>query len=79
MDIFFAYIGPGAGIALVGSFLAVLIAMLSAMVTLLTWPVTPTSVVMLRVDDKVDRTLCGVPKLFITCQSKCFAKYKKLL
>lgn len=34
-----AYIGPGAGIALVGSFLAVLVAMLSAMVALITWPV----------------------------------------
>jgi predicted AlkP superfamily phosphohydrolase/phosphomutase len=35
----FAYIGPGAGIALVGSFLAVLIAALTAFVTLATWPI----------------------------------------
>jgi len=34
-----AYIGPGAGVALVGSFMAVAIAMLSAMITLLTWPI----------------------------------------
>lgn len=34
-----AYIGPGAGIALVGSFLAVLVAMFSAMVALATWPI----------------------------------------
>ena len=34
----FAYIGPGAGIALVGSFLAVLFALVSAMFALLTWP-----------------------------------------
>lgn len=34
-----AYIGPGAGIALVGSFLAVLVAMLSALMALVTWPV----------------------------------------
>ena len=34
-----AYIGPGAGIALVGSFLAVLVAMLSALVALITWPI----------------------------------------
>ena len=39
MDLFFAYIGPGAGIALMGSFLAVLVAMISALVTLLTWPI----------------------------------------
>ena len=35
----YAYIGPGAGIALVGSFLAVLTAMFSAFVALLTWPI----------------------------------------
>ena len=35
----YAYIGPGAGIALVGSFLAVLAAMFSAFVALLTWPI----------------------------------------
>ena len=33
------YIGPGAGIALVGSFLAILIAMVSAMVVIATWPI----------------------------------------
>ncbi len=33
-----AYIGPGAGIALFGSFLAVLIAMLSAFLAIVTWP-----------------------------------------
>src|SRR6266852_3217332 len=33
-----AYIGPGAGFALAGSFLAVLTALLSALVLLLTWP-----------------------------------------
>ena len=35
----FAYIGPGAGIALFSSFLAVLVAMFSALLGLLTWPV----------------------------------------
>jgi predicted AlkP superfamily phosphohydrolase/phosphomutase len=35
----FAYIGPGAGIALVGSFLAVSGAILSAMVIMITWPI----------------------------------------
>lgn len=35
----FAYIGPGAGIALAGSFLAVLIAMATALFALITWPV----------------------------------------
>jgi predicted AlkP superfamily phosphohydrolase/phosphomutase len=34
-----AYIGPGAGIALAGSFLAVLIAMATALVALVTWPI----------------------------------------
>ena len=34
-----AYIGPGAGIALVGSFLAVLGAILSALLVILTWPI----------------------------------------
>ena len=34
-----AYIGPGAGIALIGSFLAVLTAMLSAIGIMLTWPI----------------------------------------
>ncbi len=34
-----AYIGPGAGLALVGSFLAVLTAILSAVGVLLTWPI----------------------------------------
>lgn len=34
-----AYIGPGAGIALVGSFLAVLAALFSAMLAIVTWPV----------------------------------------
>lgn len=33
------YIGPGAGIALVGSFLAVLGAILSAMLVMITWPI----------------------------------------
>ena len=33
-----AYIGPGAGIALVGSFLAVLFALMSALIALFTWP-----------------------------------------
>src|SRR5262249_46088975 len=33
-----AYVGPGAGFALAGSFLAVFLAVLSAIVTLLTWP-----------------------------------------
>ena len=35
----FAYIGPGAGIALIGSFLAVLGAILSAMLVMMTWPI----------------------------------------
>lgn len=34
----YAYIGPGAGIALVGSFLAVLVALFSAFLAVLTWP-----------------------------------------
>src|SRR5262245_29069905 len=34
-----AYIGPGAGVALAGSFVAVLVAFLSAFFLLLTWPV----------------------------------------
>ena len=34
-----AYIGPGAGIALVGSFLAVLSAILSALLVIFTWPI----------------------------------------
>ena len=34
-----AYIGPGAGIALVGSFLAVFLAILSAIGIILTWPI----------------------------------------
>ncbi len=34
-----AYIGPGAGIALAGSFLIVLVAMVSAFVVVLTWPI----------------------------------------
>ena len=34
-----AYIGPGAGIALVGSFLAVLLALVSAFFALMTWPI----------------------------------------
>ena len=34
-----AYIGPGAGFALAGSFLAVFAAMMSAVVLLFTWPV----------------------------------------
>lgn len=38
-DLCLAYIGPGAGIALFGSFLAVLIAMLSAFFAMLTWPI----------------------------------------
>ena len=33
-----AYIGPGAGIALVGSFMAVFLAVLSAVLAMLTWP-----------------------------------------
>jgi predicted AlkP superfamily phosphohydrolase/phosphomutase len=33
------YIGPGAGVALVGSFLVVFVAVLSAVLALLTWPV----------------------------------------
>lgn len=33
-----AYIGPGAGIALAGSFLAVLVALFSALVAVVTWP-----------------------------------------
>lgn len=33
-----AYIGPGAGIALVGSFLVILTALLSALFTIFTWP-----------------------------------------
>lgn len=37
--IHWAYIGPGAGIALVGSFLAVLVAMFSALLAVLTWPI----------------------------------------
>ena len=39
IDLCLAYIGPGAGIALFGSFLAVLIAMCSAFFALLTWPI----------------------------------------
>src|SRR3954447_107185 len=35
----FAYIGPGAGFALAGSFFAVFAAVLSALVTFITWPV----------------------------------------
>ena len=34
-----AYIGPGAGIALVGSFLVILAAIASAILTMLTWPI----------------------------------------
>ncbi|MEX0677025.1 MAG: alkaline phosphatase family protein [Pirellulales bacterium] len=34
----FAYIGPGAGIALAGSFVAVLVAMISALLGVLIWP-----------------------------------------
>ena len=34
-----AYIGPGAGIAIVGSVLAIFLAMLSALVAIVTWPV----------------------------------------
>src|SRR5262249_35011703 len=34
-----AYIGPGAGVALGGSFLAVFVAVLSAFFTLITWPI----------------------------------------
>jgi predicted AlkP superfamily phosphohydrolase/phosphomutase len=34
----FAYIGPGAGFALAGSFLAVFLAVISALFTMLTWP-----------------------------------------
>ena len=34
-----AYIGPGAGIALLGSFFAVFLAMVSAMAVILTWPI----------------------------------------
>ena len=34
-----AYIGPGAGIALVGSFLAVLSAILSALLVIASWPI----------------------------------------
>jgi len=35
----YGYIGPGAGIAVLGSFLAVFVAMLSAVATLFTWPI----------------------------------------
>lgn len=38
-DVCLAYIGPGAGIALFGSFLAVLIATFSAFLALLLWPI----------------------------------------
>ncbi len=38
-DVARAYIGPGAGIAVLGSFLAVLIAMISAVGAMLTWPI----------------------------------------
>ena len=34
-----AYIGPGAGFAFAGSFLAIFAAVLSAMLALLTWPI----------------------------------------
>ena len=34
-----AYIGPGAGVALLGSFLVVALAVLSAAAVLITWPV----------------------------------------
>lgn len=34
-----AYIGPGAGVAVVGSFLVFFLAMLTAVLTLLTWPI----------------------------------------
>lgn len=37
-DLTLAYIGPGAGIALAGSFLAVLVAMATALLALVTWP-----------------------------------------
>src|SRR5690242_12984614 len=37
-DAAYAYIGPGAGFALAGSFLAVFAAFCSAVVLLLTWP-----------------------------------------
>ncbi len=35
----YAYIGPGAGVALVGSLFAVLAALMSAVITMLTWPI----------------------------------------
>ena len=38
-EVLLAYIGPGAGIALMGSFLAILVAMASAFLVLLTWPI----------------------------------------
>ena len=38
-DVSQAYIGPGAGVALVGSLFAVLAALASAIVTMLTWPI----------------------------------------
>ena len=37
-QLYVAYIGPGAGIALLGSFLAVFAAVLSALIAVLTWP-----------------------------------------
>ena len=38
-DAAYGYIGPGAGIAVLGSFMAVFVAMVSAILTLFTWPV----------------------------------------
>jgi len=37
-DFVLAYIGPGAGIAIVGSFLAIFLALLSALAAIVTWP-----------------------------------------
>ena len=38
-DIAFAYIGPGAGISLIGSFLGILVAVFIAVFALIAWPI----------------------------------------
>ena len=38
-DIAFAYIGPGAGVSLIGSFLGILVAVLIAVFALIAWPI----------------------------------------
>ena len=38
-EIAFAYIGPGAGVSLIGSFLGVMVAVLIAVFALIAWPI----------------------------------------